>query len=188
MPSTKGGTEHVPLSCYPNPYHRGLRFDAFDRGRVCGPGATLCGRVLGLHGRMDPAWTAPAVATLYDRYKLSPTDTGRSSPVHAGLPQAPYHAPAPWTRVRPAPVPSAAMDACLTPRVASRLADLGGGAVSPCRSLAPTPWGGGSAAARGVGTVGSRPRRPACSGPPVCHDGTARPLPRPPDATAQQPC
>src|SRR5437867_1285855 len=37
--STTGGTAHVTLSQYSNAYHRGLRFDALNRGRVCGLGA-----------------------------------------------------------------------------------------------------------------------------------------------------
>ena len=41
VPSTTGGTEHVTLARYPNPYHRGLRCDELDRGRVCSPGAAL---------------------------------------------------------------------------------------------------------------------------------------------------
>src|SRR5262245_8158186 len=41
VPSTTGGSAHVTLPRYSNPYHRGLRFDEFDRGRVCGSGATL---------------------------------------------------------------------------------------------------------------------------------------------------
>ena len=64
--STKGGTDHVTVWRYPNLYHRLVRFNELDRGRVCGAGAPLCGGVLELHGRMDPAWTAPAVAMLYD--------------------------------------------------------------------------------------------------------------------------
>src|SRR5215831_6904385 len=38
--STIGGTVHVTLPRYSTPYHRGLRFDEFDCGRVCGPRAT----------------------------------------------------------------------------------------------------------------------------------------------------
>jgi len=41
VPSTTGGTAHVTLSRYSNPYHRGLRFDELDRGRVCGSSAAL---------------------------------------------------------------------------------------------------------------------------------------------------
>ena len=41
VPSTTGGTDHVTISRYPNPYHRGLRFDELDRGRVCRLGAAL---------------------------------------------------------------------------------------------------------------------------------------------------
>src|SRR2546427_8369981 len=32
---------------------RSMRFDKDDRGRVCGTGAVLCGRVRSLHGRME---------------------------------------------------------------------------------------------------------------------------------------
>src|SRR6516165_9600256 len=35
VPSTIGGTAHVAVSRYSNSYHRGLRFDKLDRGRVC---------------------------------------------------------------------------------------------------------------------------------------------------------
>src|SRR5712691_5576867 len=39
--SAKGGTAHVTLSRYFNPYDRPVRFDEFDRGRVWGAGAPL---------------------------------------------------------------------------------------------------------------------------------------------------
>src|SRR2546425_1637539 len=39
--SMTGGTAHVTLSQYSNAYHRGMRFDERNRGRVCGPGAAL---------------------------------------------------------------------------------------------------------------------------------------------------
>src|SRR5262249_7583286 len=41
VPSMTGGPAHVTLPRYSNPYHRGLRFDEFDCGRVCRSGATL---------------------------------------------------------------------------------------------------------------------------------------------------
>src|SRR5262249_55016217 len=39
--SMKGGTDYVTVSRYPHPYHRRVRFDQRDRGRVYGPGAPL---------------------------------------------------------------------------------------------------------------------------------------------------
>ena len=88
--------------------------------------------------------------------------------------------------MRQAPVHSAAMDACLPPGAASHLASRGGCALAPCGGRTPTPWRGVAASARGVGTVGSHPSRPPSSGPPLCHDGTARPIPRPNEPTEQQ--
>src|SRR5437762_9861661 len=137
---------------------------------------------------MDSAGTAPAGATLYALYKLPATDTGRSSHVHAGLPQAASPASAPWTLVRHAPVQSDPLESCLPSGGAEPLAALRGGAMSPCRNLAPPSWRGGGAASLGVSPVRSRPRPHASCRPPVCHDGTERPLPRPTDATAQTTC
>src|SRR5262245_44684695 len=126
---------------------------------------------------MDPAWAAPAVATLHDLYELSPADPGRSSIVYSGLPQAASHAPAPRMLVWHAPVQSDAVDSCVTPRGAERLAHLGRCAVSQCRGLTPTPEHRGSPT--------SRPHGHTRSGPPFCHDGTERPIPRPTDTTEQ---
>src|SRR5262245_24846198 len=137
---------------------------------------------------MDSAWTAPAGATLSDLYQLPAPDTGRSSPVYSGLPQAASHASAPWTLVRHAPVQSDPMDSRLAPRVAERLADLRGCTVSQRRSVAPPSWRGGGAAALGGSLVRSRPCRHASCRPPFCHDGTERPMPRPTDATEQKTC
>src|SRR5712691_2669048 len=128
---------------------------------------------------MDPAWAAPAGATLHDLYELSPANPGRSSIVHSGLSQAEYHSPAPWALVRHAPVQSDAMDACLTPGAAYHLASLGGCDLSQCRGLAPIPWGGVPACALGVGTVGNCSSCHVRRHPPFCHDGTERPIPRP---------
>src|SRR5262249_40775471 len=99
---------------------------------------------------MDPAWAAPAVATRHALYALSPADSGRSSLVYSGLPQAASHAPAPRTLVGHAPVQSDAVDACCTPRVAERLAHFRGCALAPGRDLTPTPGGGVGASALGV--------------------------------------
>ena len=55
---------------------------------------------------------------------------------------------------------------------------------APCRSveaLRQQPGGGGTASVPGVVTVGSGPSRHPSSGPPFCHDGTERPIPRPHD-------
>src|SRR5262249_3709379 len=76
----------------------------------------------------------------------------------------------------------------LAPRVAARLADLRGGAVTQWRSLAPPSWRERGASALGVSPVRSRPRRHASCRPPFGHAGTERPIPRPTDATAPQPC
>ena len=40
----------------------------------------------------------------------------------------------------------------------------------------------------GVGTVGSCPSCDTRSGPPFCHDGTERPIPRPTAPTEQKTC
>src|SRR5262249_41576735 len=133
-------------------------------------------------------WAGPAVATLYDLYELSSADTERSSVVYSGLSQAVSHAPAPRTLVWHAPVKSNAVDPSLPPRVAPRLAHLGRCALSQCRGLAPTPGGGGGTAVLGIDTARGRPCCPASSGPPFCHDGTERPIPRPTDATEQKTC
>ncbi|SRR5712691_491021 len=39
--SMKGGTDYVTVSRYPHSYHRRVRFDKLDRGRVYGTGALL---------------------------------------------------------------------------------------------------------------------------------------------------
>ena len=178
----------MTLPRYANPYHRGLRCDAWDRGRGCGAGAALCGSVLGRHGRLDPAWPAPAVATLSPLGALALAHTGRSSLVHAGLPHAASHAPAAWACVRHAPVHRHARDAWRTPGAAAPLAPRGGCALPQCRDLPPRPWGGVPACARGVGTVGRRSSCPSRPHPPLCHDGTARPIPRPHDPTEPNTC
>src|SRR5262245_3159690 len=77
---------------------------------------------------------------------------------------------------------------CPTPRVAQRLAHLRVCTLSKCHGFTPIPGGGVGASAFGVGTVGGCPSCPASSGPPFCHDGTERPIPRPTDAAEQKTC
>src|SRR5262249_11930416 len=137
---------------------------------------------------MDPAWAAPAVATLHDLYELSPADPGRSSLVHSGLPQAASYAPAPRTLAWHAPVQSVALYALFTARVAESLAHYRGCALSPGRDLTPTRGGGVGASSLGVDPVGACPSCPIRRGPPFGHDGTERPIPRPTDATEQKTC
>src|SRR5512134_1450361 len=137
---------------------------------------------------MDPAWTAPAVATLHDLYELPTAHTGRSAVVHSDLPQAEYHSNAPWAPVRHAPVQGDAMDSCLTSRVAQHAAHLGGCALSQCGGLARTPGDGRPAPAVGRLPRGRWPSGNTHSGPPLCHDGTERPMPRPHDPAAQKTC
>src|SRR5215472_9303857 len=50
------------------------------------------------------------------------------------------------------------------------------------------PRGDRGASALGVGVVGHCSTPYARSGPPFCHDGTERPIPRPADATEQKTC
>src|SRR5207245_3279839 len=68
------------------------------------------------------------------------------------------------------------------------LAARGGGALPPGRGRAPSPGGGVPAGALGVGPVGTCSRCPVRRPPPVCQDGTARPIPRPNDPTDQPTC
>ena len=186
VPSTTGGTAQVTFPRSSSPYDRARRFDELDPGRVGGPGASLCGRVLGRHGPRDSARPAPAGATLYHLCALSPADPGRSSPGDAGLPQAASPASAPWPLGRPAPIPSAPMVARLAPGGAERLTALRRGPVAQWCSLAPPSGRGGGAVVLGGRRVRRRPGGPASCRPPLCHNGPERALPRPPDAPAQQ--
>ena len=80
------------------------------------------------------------------------------------------------------------MDSCLPARLARHAADLGGCALSPCGGLARTPGGGRTSPAVRSLSRGSGPSGDTSCGPPFCHDGTERPIPRPHDATEQKAC
>jgi hypothetical protein len=137
---------------------------------------------------MDPAWTPPAGPTRADLSARSPADPRGEAVVHPGLSHAQAHAMAPGTRVRDAPVESAPLEACLPARRARHAADRGGCALSPGGSRVRTPGGGRTTPAVRRRTRGSGPRGATSCGPPVCQDGTARPSPRPHEATAQHAC
>src|SRR5712692_5166405 len=80
------------------------------------------------------------------------------------------------------------MDSCPIARVAQYLTHLRRCALSQCRGLAPTTGGRVLAPCIGVGSVGGRPSHHPSGGPPFCHDGTERPIPRPQDPTEQKTC
>jgi hypothetical protein len=135
---------------------------------------------------MDLTRAASASATLHDVEELSPTHSGRSALVRAGLPQAASHATAAWTLVRDASIQGHAVDSCLTACVTHYPAHLGGCALSSCGGLARTPGGGSTTPAARAITRRRSPTDHTPSRSPVCHDGTERPIPRPDDATAQK--
>src|SRR5712691_1862180 len=108
--------------------------------------------------------------------------------LYFSLPQAAYDSTAPRTLVWPAPVQGDTMDSCLIARVMPYLTHRGRCALSQCRGLAPTTGSGAAAPCVGVGSVGGRPSHRPSSGPPFCHDGTERPIPRPQDPTEQKTC
>src|SRR5712691_9743639 len=75
----------------------------------------------------------------------------------------------------------------LLPVVRNTLRTTGRCALSHGGGLAPTTGGGGAAPVTGVLRVGVlRVGRYPSRGPPFCHDGTERPIPRPQDPTPQQ--
>jgi hypothetical protein len=80
------------------------------------------------------------------------------------------------------------MDSCLTARVTHCPAHLGGCALSPCGSLARPAGGGRTIPAGGSLACGRGASRSSPRGAPVCHDGTARPIPRPQDTTEPKAC
>jgi hypothetical protein len=106
--------------------------------------------------------------------------------VHADLSQAEPHATAARARVWHAPIQGEPMDACLTAGGAPHAAYVGRGALSPSRDPSRTAGSGRITHARGRLPRRGGGRCPPHRGPPCCHDGTERPIPRPQDATEQK--